>query len=78
MALLDQECINKPLRREEQYISVSISGYVGVLLCEHIELKSMANVFANQLKAENSKNLKQRQLWKVSAFKPLNSYKKEG
>jgi len=47
---LDKNGLNKPRKRNEQYISVSISGYKGKIKCEHPELKEMARVFANVLK----------------------------
>ena len=56
MLKLDQEGIDKPMVRQEQYISVSVSGYEGILPCEHPELKGMAEVFSNALKVAEFKD----------------------
>lgn len=42
MKVLDQEGIENPMVREEQYISVCISGYKGILPCRHPEIKKMS------------------------------------
>jgi len=47
---IDKNGLTKPRKRDEQYISVSISGYKGKIRCEHPELKEMARVFTNELK----------------------------
>jgi len=47
---LDKNGLTKPRKRDEQYISVSISGYKGKIKCEHPELREMARVFSSELK----------------------------
>lgn len=47
---IDNNGLYKSRYREEQYISISISGYKGKLPCEHPELVGMAKIFSNELK----------------------------
>jgi len=53
---IDKNGLIKPHKRDEQYISVSISGYKGKVRCEHPELKEMARVFTNALKIASLNN----------------------
>jgi hypothetical protein len=47
---LDKEGLKSPRHRDEQFISVSISGYEGKTKCEHPELKEFARVYSEELK----------------------------
>jgi hypothetical protein len=47
---LDNVGMNKPRHREEQYISVCISGYKGMVKCDYPDLKEMARIFVEELK----------------------------
>jgi hypothetical protein len=46
---LDKLGLKSPRHRDEQFISISISGYDGVQKCEHPELKEFARVYAEEL-----------------------------
>jgi hypothetical protein len=46
---LDKLGLKSPRHRDEQFISISISGYGGVQKCEHPELKEFARVYAEEL-----------------------------
>jgi hypothetical protein len=47
---LDNVGLDKPRHRDEQYISVCISGYRGLVKCDYPDLKEMARVFVEELK----------------------------
>lgn len=49
LAELDNVGMNKPRHRDEQYISVCISGYRGLVKCDHPDLKEMARIFVEEL-----------------------------
>lgn len=42
---IDYYGMDKPKFRKEQYISISISGYKGILPCAHNELNQLAEIF---------------------------------
>lgn len=50
---IDKNGMSKPRLRNEQYISVSISGYESKIQCNHPELEELARVFANELQVAN-------------------------
>jgi len=47
---LDQFGLTSPRHRDEQYISISISGYESKSKCEHPELLEIARVYSEELK----------------------------
>ena len=47
---LDKLGLKSPRHRDEQFISISISGYEGKIKCEHPELKEFARVYSEELK----------------------------
>jgi hypothetical protein len=47
---LDKSGLKSPRHRDEQFISVSISGYEGREKCEHPELKEFARIYSEELK----------------------------
>lgn len=46
---IDYYGMDKPRFRKEQYISISISGYKGILPCAHNELNQLAEIFSKEL-----------------------------
>ena len=50
---LDQFGLKSPRHRDEQFISISISGYESKLKCEHTELTEIARVYSEELKVIN-------------------------
>jgi uncharacterized protein YaaQ len=52
---LDKSGLKSPRYRDEQYISVSVSGYEGRKKCEHQELKEFARIYSEELKAAEFK-----------------------
>lgn len=48
--------IEKPRFRDEQYLSVSISGYRGFIPCKHPELQEMARIFSEELNVASYKD----------------------
>jgi len=50
---LDQFGLKSPRHRDEQFISVSISGYESKTKCEHPELREFARVYTEELKVAN-------------------------
>lgn len=53
---IDKNGVSKPRYRNEQFISVSISGYQGIIACTHPELIDMARIFSEELKVATFKN----------------------
>jgi hypothetical protein len=53
---LDQFGLKSPRHRDEQFISVSISGYESKIKCEHPELKEFARVYSEVLKIAKNNN----------------------
>jgi len=47
---LDKSGLKSPRHRDEQFISVSISGYEGKTKCDHPELKEFAMVYSEEMK----------------------------
>lgn len=48
---LDKNGLDRPRVRDEQYISVSISGYASEVPCDHEDLRELARVFSNGVQA---------------------------
>jgi len=46
----DKSGLKSPRHRDEQFISVSISGYEGKTKCDHPELKEFARVYSEEEK----------------------------
>lgn len=55
---IDKNGMDKPRLRNEQYISVSISGYESEVQCNHPELEELARVFSNELQVAEYKDKK--------------------
>jgi len=53
---LDKFGLKSPRHRDEQFISVSISGYKSKIKCEHPELKEFASVYAEEIKIAKFSN----------------------
>jgi len=53
---LDKLGLKSPRHRDEQFISISISGYEGKVKCEHPELIEIAKVYSEELKIANYKD----------------------
>lgn len=53
---LDKNGLDKPRVRDEQYISVSISGYASAVPCNHDDLKELARVFSRGVHAADYTN----------------------
>lgn len=53
---LDKMGLQSPRHRNEQYISVSISGYESKNKCEHPELQEFARIFSEELKIAEYKD----------------------
>jgi len=50
---LDRSGLESPRHRDEQYISISISGYESKSKCEHPELIEIARVYSEEIKIAN-------------------------
>jgi len=51
---LDKSGLKSPRHRDEQFISVSISGYKGKTKCEHPELMEFVRIYSEELKIAES------------------------
>jgi len=53
---LDNNGLKKPRHKDEQFISICISGYESKFKCEHTELKEFARVYTEELKIAELNN----------------------
>ena len=53
---LDKNGLKKPRHKDEQFISICISGYESKSKCEHAELKEFARVYTEELKIAKLNN----------------------